>query len=198
MEFLNHIFIGKNHKRCHLHSFYSLVLYGDKLRTIWAQSWRGADSSAVPQQRDGEGWGVRGKQCYHCGESVIMAVLLWPCWLTDSFTWDHFGQLTSISLCSVDGRAPAEFLITLPCRGDIRGPVFNYSYKKKSLFFYCVHVFCLVLISKSSSQHWRITKCRRINFLLFVRFCLDKTRDTPYSMLTSVRNYFLCMFPPTI
>lgn len=68
----NHIFIGKNHKRCHLHSFYSLVLYGDKLRTIWAQSWRGADSSAVPQQRDGEGRGVRGE-----GEAVLS--LWWKC-----------------------------------------------------------------------------------------------------------------------
>lgn len=37
-----------------------------------------------------------------------MAVLLWPCWLADSLTQDHFGQLTWISLCSEDETDPVE------------------------------------------------------------------------------------------
>ncbi len=36
---------------------------------------------------------------YRHGESVVIAFLLWPCWLADSLTWDHSGQLTSISPC---------------------------------------------------------------------------------------------------
>ncbi len=65
--------------------------------------------SAVPMQRK---WrGGKGGQRYHRGESVVMAVLLWPCWLVDSLTWDHFGQLTSISLCSEDETDPTELLI---------------------------------------------------------------------------------------
>lgn len=70
--------------------------------------------SAVPMQRK---WrGGKGGQRYHRGESVVMAVLLWPCWLANSLTWDHFGQLTSISLRSEDETDPMELRIppTLP------------------------------------------------------------------------------------
>lgn len=54
--------------------------------------------SVTPMQRK---WrGGKGGQHYHRGESVVMAVLPWPCWLANSLTWDHFGQLTSILLRS--------------------------------------------------------------------------------------------------
>ena len=72
--------------------------------------------SAVPMQRKCRGG--KGGQRYHRGESVVMAVLLWPCWLADSLTWDHFGQLTSISPRSEDETDPMELLIplTLPTK----------------------------------------------------------------------------------
>lgn len=54
--------------------------------------------SVSPMQ--GKSRGGKGVQHYHRGESVVMAVLLWPCWLANSLTWDHFGQLTSILLHS--------------------------------------------------------------------------------------------------
>lgn len=46
---------------------------------------------------------------YRHGESVVIAFLLWPCWLADSLTWDHSGQLTSISLCCA---LPARYTTT--------------------------------------------------------------------------------------
>lgn len=46
---------------------------------------------------------------YRHGESVVIAFLLWPCWLADSLTWDHSGQLTSISLRCV---LPARYTST--------------------------------------------------------------------------------------
>lgn len=100
--------------------FLSQVLWENNGSTILLPSRRAQTQfrllSAVPMQRK---WrGGKGGQRYHRGESVVMAVLLWPCWLADSLTWDHFGQLTSISLCSEDETDPMELLIppTLPTK----------------------------------------------------------------------------------
>lgn len=51
-------------------------------------------SHSVSQEKSG-----KRASPYRHGESVVIAFLLWPCWLADSLTWDHSGQLTSISLC---------------------------------------------------------------------------------------------------
>lgn len=166
--------------------FQSLVLWKDKGSTILVQSKRAQIQfkllSVLLMQRK---WrGGKGGQLYYRGESVVMAVLLWPCWLADSLTWDRFGQLTSISLCCEDETDPVELFIPPHCLQNIGRP-FSSKVKKVSFSFLYRHQQELEELTKKNKKQ------KKINKSVFPFLTISIDTDKKKAGLPSIRTFVL-------